>query len=103
MDGIARIVNACLTALRPVLHALWREKCLEIMVFSKRNVGLHPLVQKFMIFYALLMQMLEPNPGPLHAHEFETYDFEAMYPNIPDAALQDIMHSSTKANVAFFP
>ena len=44
-----------------------------------------------MIVYVLLMQMLEPNPGPLHAHEFETYDFEAMYPNIPDAALQDIM------------
>ena len=44
-----------------------------------------------MIVYVLLMQMLEPNPGPLHAHEFETHDFEAMYPNIPDAALQDIM------------
>ena len=28
LDGIARIVNACLVALRPVLHALWREKCL---------------------------------------------------------------------------
>ena len=34
MDGIAKIVNACLAALRPVLHALWREKCVEIGIFS---------------------------------------------------------------------
>ena len=34
MDGIARIVNACLTALRPVLHTLWREKCIEIGIFA---------------------------------------------------------------------
>ena len=34
MDGIAKIVNACLAALRPVMHALWREKCVEIGIFS---------------------------------------------------------------------
>ena len=34
MDGTARIVNACLAALRPVLHALWREKCVEVGIFS---------------------------------------------------------------------
>ena len=34
MDGIARILNACLMALRPVLHALWREKCSEIGIFA---------------------------------------------------------------------
>ena len=34
MDGIARIVNACLAALRPVLHTLWREKCVEISFVS---------------------------------------------------------------------
>ena len=30
MDGIARIVDACLVAL--VLHVLWRQKCLEISI-----------------------------------------------------------------------
>ena len=34
MDGIARIVNACLMALRPVLHASWREKCSEIGILA---------------------------------------------------------------------
>ena len=33
MDRIASIVNACLIVLRPVLHALWREECLEIGIF----------------------------------------------------------------------
>ena len=30
-------------------------------------------------------------PGPKHYHRFETYDFEAMYSNMPDAELQEIM------------
>ena len=34
MDGIAKIVNDCLAALRPVLRALWRDKCVEIGIFS---------------------------------------------------------------------
>ena len=34
VDGIAWIVNACLIALRPVLHALWRQKCIEIGIFG---------------------------------------------------------------------
>ena len=32
MDGIARIVDACLVAL--VLHVLRRQKCLEIVIFA---------------------------------------------------------------------
>ena len=41
MDGIAKIVNnTCLAALRPVLHALWRDKCVEIGIFLM-NIGLH--------------------------------------------------------------
>ena len=30
-------------------------------------------------------------PGPKHYHRFETYDFVAMYPNMPDAELQEVM------------
>ena len=33
MDGTARVDNACLAALRPVLHAMWRGKCVEIGIF----------------------------------------------------------------------
>ena len=91
MDGIARIVNACLAALRPVLHALWREKCVEIGIFS----------DAFWITSsgAEIIDILRTSdaearslPGPTHYHHrFETYDFVAMYPNLPDAALQEVM------------
>ena len=30
-------------------------------------------------------------PRPLCPHRFETCDFEAMYPNLPDAALQEVI------------
>ena len=30
-------------------------------------------------------------PSPKYYHWFETYDFEAMHPNLPDAELQEIM------------
>ena len=30
-------------------------------------------------------------PGTKYYHRFETYDFEALHPNLPDAELQEIM------------
>ena len=55
MDGIAKIVNnTCLAALRPVLHALWRDKCVEIGIFLM-NIGLHHPVQRSSILYVHLM------------------------------------------------
>ena len=61
MDGIAKIVNACLAALRPVLHALWRDKCVARLVYFLMNVGLHRPVQKSSILYVPLM--LQPIPS----------------------------------------
>ena len=55
LDGIARVVNACLVALRPVLHALWRKKYLEIGILAAMNVGLRPQVRKSLIFSVLLI------------------------------------------------
>ena len=71
LDGIARIVNACLVALRTVLHALWREKCLEIGVLGDEcwitssgteSIAIHRAVDMFARSY----------PGPLCLHRFET-------------------------------
>ena len=81
MDGIARIVNACLMALRPVLHASWREKCSEIGILADECW----ITSSAVDFHA------KSQPRPLCPHRFETYDFEAMYPNLPDAALQEVM------------
>ena len=79
MDGIAKIVNSCLAALRPVLHALWRDKCVEIGIFLM-NVGLHHPVQRSLIL-TYSDAVASSFPGPKYYHRFEMYDFEAMYPS----------------------
>ena len=89
MDGIARIVNACLVALRQVLHALWREKCLEIGIFADECWITSSGTKTFDILRAVDIDA-RSYPGPLCPHRFETYDFVAMYPNLPDATLQDV-------------
>ena len=92
MDGIARIVNVCLMALRPVLHASWREKCSEIGIFADECWITSSGAE---IIDILLLRAVDfdakSQPRPLCPHRFETYDFEAMYPNLPDAALQEVM------------
>ena len=55
LDGIARIVNACLVALRPVLHALWREKCLEIGILADECWITSSGIRKLLIFSVLLI------------------------------------------------
>ena len=90
MDGIARIVKACLAALRPVLHAMWRGKCVEISIFSDEcwsTLSGSEVIDIVRIFDAVARSL----PGPKHYHRFETYDFVAMYPDSPDAELQEVM------------
>ena len=81
MDRIAEIVNACLAALRPVLHALWRDKC----------VGITSSGSEIIDIVRTSDAVASSFPGPKYYHRFETYDLEAMYPNLPDAELQEIM------------
>ena len=90
MDGIARIVNACLMALRPVLHASWREKCSEIGILADECWITSSGAEIIDILRAVDFDA-KSQPRPLCPHRFETYDFEAMYPNLPDAALQVVM------------
>ena len=90
MDGIAKIVNACLAALRPVLHALWRDKCVKIGIFSDKcwiTSSSSEIIDIVLTSDAAASSF----PGPKYYHRFETYDFESMYPNLSDANLQEIM------------
>ena len=90
MDGIAKIVNACLAALRPVLHALWRNKCVEIGIFSD-ECWITSSGSEIIDIVRTSDAVASSFPGPKYYHRFEAYDFEDMYPNLPDAELQDIM------------
>ena len=90
MARIARIVSACLIARRHVLHVLWREKCFEIGIFADECWITSSATETFDILHAVDINA-KSHPGPLGLHRFETYDFVAMYPNLPDAALQDVM------------
>ena len=90
MDGIARIVNTRLSALRPVLRALWREKCVEVgILFADECWITSSSAEIIDILHAADIDA-KFHPGPLCLHRFETYDFEAMYPNLPATALQDV-------------
>ena len=90
VDGIARIVNACLVALRPVLHALWRGKCLEIGILAD-ECWITSVGTEIIDILRAVDKDARSYPGSLCPHRFETYDFVAMYPNLPDATLQDVM------------
>ena len=90
MDEIARIVNACLAALRPVLHALWREKYVEIDIFSD-ECRITSSGSEIIDIERTSDAEARSFPGPAHYHRFETYDFEAMYPNLPDTELQEVI------------
>ena len=95
MDGIARIVNACLMALRPVLHASWCEKCSEIGILADECWITSSGAEIIDILRAVDFDA-KSQPRSLCPHRFETYDFEAMYPNLPDAALQEVMRKLLK-------
>ena len=91
LDGVVRIVNACLVALRPVLHALWREKCLEIGILADECWITSSVGTEIIDILRAVDIEARSYPGPLCPHRFETYDFVAMYPNLPDATLQNVM------------
>ena len=96
MGGIVRIVNACLAALRPALHALWREKCIEIGIFSDECWSTSSEAEIINILHTSDAEA-SSLPGLTHYHRFETYTFEAMYPNLLDTALQEVMLKSLKS------
>ena len=86
----ARIISAYLAALRPVLRALWREKCIKVGIFSD-ECWITSSEAEIIDILRTSDAEARSLPGPTHYHRFETYDFEAMYLNLPDAALQEVM------------
>ena len=98
MDGIAEIVNACLAALRPFLRSLWRDKYVEIGMFSDEcwiTSSGSEIIDIVRTSDAVASSFLGPK---YYHHRFETYDLEAMYPNLPDAELQEIMLKLLESN-----
>ena len=82
----ARIISAYLAALRPVLRALWREKCIEVGIFSD-ECWITSSEAEIIDILRTSNAEARSLPGPTHYHRFETYDFD----NLPDAALQEVM------------
>ena len=91
MDRTARIVNVCLAALRPALHALWRDKCVPIGIFSDEECRVTSSGAEIIVILRTSDAEARSLPRLTHYHRFETYDFEAMYLNLPDAALQEFI------------
>lgn len=88
-EGIAKIVTAILVGIRPVLHALWREQCIRIGIAANEcwiTTGGADIVD--IIQDRDQTAQMEGNVQP---HEFETFDFVAMYPSIPVTCLKQKM------------
>ena len=92
-EGIAKIVNAILVGIRPVLHAIWRKECLRIGVVAKEcwiTSGGSDIVElmRDMDKKAASVTPIGENKLP---HQLETFDFVATYPNIPVSCLTRVM------------
>ena len=69
---------------------MWREKRIEIGIFADECWITSSGAEIIDILHAVDVDV-KPQPRALCPHRFETYDFEVMCPNLPDAALQDVM------------
>ena len=88
-EGVAEIVNAVLVGIRPVLDALWREKCIRIgLVANKCSItsGGAEIVDdtKDLDHKAAMAKTGLP-------HHLQTFDFVAMYTDFPVKCLKRIM------------
>ena len=67
-----------------------RDKCVEIGIFSD-ECWITSSGAEIIDIVRTSDAVASSFPGPNYYHRFETYDFEAMYPNLPDAELKEIM------------
>ena len=82
-----------LVGIRPVLHAIWREECLRIGIVAKEcwiTSGGNGIVElmRDMDKKAASVTPIGENKLP---HQLKTFDFVAMYPNIPVLCLKRVM------------
>ena len=88
-EGVAKIVNAALVGIRPVLDALWREECIRIGLVANKcwitSGGAEIVnVMKYLDHKATMAK----NGLPPH---LEIFDFVAVHANIPIKCLERIM------------
>ena len=88
-EGVAKIVNAVLVGIRPVLGALWHEECIRIDLVANKcwitSGGAEIAnVMKDLDHKATMAKTGLP-------HYLETFHFVAMYANIPVKCLKRIM------------
>ena len=70
-------MNACLVALRSVLHALWCEKCIEIGIFADEFWITSSGTEIIDILRAVGIDA-KSYPGLLCSDWFDIYDYVAM-------------------------
>ena len=91
-EGIAKRVNAILVGIRPVLHAIWRKECLRIGIVAKEcwitSGGSIVELMRDMDKKTASVTPIGENKLP---HQLETFDFVAMYPDIPVSCLKRVM------------
>ena len=80
-EGIAKVVNALLVGIRPVLNALWREECIRIGIIADEcwiTSGGSEIVEAMR---GMDRKAMTPGEESL-PHHLETFDFVAMCNNI---------------------
>ena len=90
-EGIANVVNAVLVGIRPVVNALWREECIRIGIVTDKcwiTSGGTEIVA--------VMRGMDRKANTLGEeslpHHLETFDYVAMYNNIPVTCLRRVMN-----------
>ena len=80
-EGIAKVVNAVLVAIRPVLNAFWREECIRIGITDECWItsGSTEIVE---VMRGMDRKATTPGEESL-PHHLETFDFVAMYNQYP--------------------
>lgn len=81
-------------AVRPCLHAIWREKCAEAGILAKEcwiTGGGEAILE-----VTREVDMRAKIAGSTSFHQYETFDYVGMYPNIPVAPLKKKMKGALK-------
>ena len=92
-EGIAKIVNAMLVGVRPVLHAIWSKEGLRTGIVAKECwiiSGGSDIIElmRDLDKKAASVTPIGENKVP---HQLETFGFVAMYSNIPVSCLKRVM------------
>ena len=88
-EGVAKIANAVLVGIRPVLDALWREECIRIGLAANECWIASGRVEIVDVMNDLDHEAAMVKNGL--PHHLKTFDLVAMYTNIPVKCLKRIM------------